>query len=77
MWYVHYGRWWTLAGALFSLVIWAGIIALVVWVVVRLTRDHGAAGKDTALDIAKKRYASGEITREQFEQIKKDLQAPS
>jgi uncharacterized membrane protein len=28
-----------------------------------------------ALEIAKRRYARGEITKEQFEQLKKDLSA--
>jgi putative membrane protein len=31
-------------------------------------------GLDVPLEILKKRYARGEITHEQFEEIKKDLQ---
>jgi putative membrane protein len=60
---------------LFGFLFWAAIIALVVWVVVRLTRRgvSTGGGGQTALDIARERYARGEITREQFEQIKKDL----
>lgn len=32
-------------------------------------------GTETALDVLKKRYAKGEITKEEFEQMKKDIQS--
>jgi putative membrane protein len=50
-----------------------GIIALIVWAVVRLTKRDTPVVTQTPLDIAKERYAKGEINKEQFEQIKKDL----
>jgi len=37
---------------------------------------HGMeAGAETPMDILKKRYAKGELTREEFEQMKRDLQS--
>lgn len=33
----------------------------------------GSPGTETPLEIIKKRYASGEITKEEFEQMKKDI----
>ena len=53
---------------------------LVIWAIVALARGNAFGGSqsspersDSALDILKKRYARGEISREEFEDRKKDL----
>jgi putative membrane protein len=39
-------------------------------------RDHdGGSQSDGAMEILRKRYAKGEITKEEFDQMKKDLLA--
>jgi putative membrane protein len=74
MWYMHdIGRGWMILGSILVVLFWGGIIALIFWGVNKLTRQHGSSGEKTALDIAKERYARGEISREQFEEIKKNL----
>ena len=55
------------------------IIALIVWAVIAFSRGgrinpSGLGGARQPLDIAKERYAKGEITKEEFESIKKTLQ---
>jgi len=42
-------------------------------------RNRGGKGlfpqeNDEAMDLAKRRYANGEVSREEFEQIKRDLE---
>ncbi len=67
MWDMPVGMgWW-------MVVFWGGLIALIVWGIMRLTRRSDSAPKRDPLDVAKERYARGEIPREEFEQIKKDL----
>jgi putative membrane protein len=48
-----------------------------VWGVTKLTKrsgsESGTSEKRDPLEIAKERYAKGEIARQEFEQIKKDL----
>ena len=55
------------------LLFWVGLIVLVVWVVRKLSKGGGSATKSDPLDIAKERYAKGEISKAEFEQFKKDL----
>ena len=73
------GGWWMLGGGLLMILFWGGIIALCVWGFSRLFRAGGCCSPMTTttgglpISIAKERYAKGEITKEQFEQLKKDL----
>lgn len=64
-------------GGPWMIIFWVVIIALIVWGVIVLTK-RGTAASDTTekrdpLDTAKERYAKGEISKEEYEQIKKDL----
>ena len=54
-------------------IFWGGLIALIMWGIRKLTERGGTTSKRDPLDAAKERYAKGEISREEFEQIKKDL----
>ncbi|HLF04114.1 MAG TPA: SHOCT domain-containing protein [Dehalococcoidia bacterium] len=65
------GGWWGIFGLLWMLLFWGGIIALVVWGINKLTRAGGRG--ETPLEIAQRRYARGEISREEFETIKSTL----
>ncbi len=64
-------------GGPWMLIVWVVIIALIVWGVTALakrgTSASGTAQKRNPLDIAKERYAKGEISKEEFEEIKKGL----
>jgi putative membrane protein len=55
------------------IIFWVGIIILIVWGISKLIKTGKSEDRSNPLDIAKERYARGEITREEFEQLKKDL----
>jgi uncharacterized membrane protein len=52
-------------------VFWVGVLAIAGWAVAVYSRKGG--GGSSALEIAKLRYARGEITAEEFERIKRDI----
>lgn len=66
----------------FGALIIAGVVILVMWVV-RSSSGHGhpavmggsaaAPGHDEAVAIAKRRFASGEITKDQYDELMRSL----
>ena len=68
-------------GSLFHILLWI----LVIWLIIAIVRHfrggrgswrdmmHDAPWKKSALDILKERYAKGEIKKEEFEAMKKDI----
>ena len=73
-WHLFGGSWWGRGlGMLLMIVFWAGLVALITWIVLKLVRSGQQPSSQTPLEIAKARYAKGEISKEEFEQLKKDL----
>jgi putative membrane protein len=77
--------WWHMhefgfGGGLIMFILGILLIALLVWGILSLTRvGRGRMvgslyNRQEPLEIARERYAKGELTREQFEEIKKGLQ---
>jgi putative membrane protein len=65
-------------GFLFVIIFWVLIVVLIILLIRRLlssapTRISSPHQEDSALELLKKRYARGEIEKEEFEAKKKDL----
>lgn len=71
MWQAHDGMgWWMVFGGIMWLLVWGGVI----WLIVSALRPRGRAeASPDPLEIARRRYASGEITREAYLQLQQDL----
>jgi len=61
-------------GMLTMLLFWIGVIALVVWGLSNLFSGRQASVEPDALEILKRRYARGEISRDEFVQAREALQ---
>ncbi|KPK72062.1 hypothetical protein AMJ87_05900 [candidate division WOR_3 bacterium SM23_60] len=58
-----------------GIVLWLIIAAIVVVIIVAVVGGSKTSteGRETPLDILKKRYAKGEISKQEFDKIKKDI----
>lgn len=74
MWH-HYGVGFGFGWGMVALgvLLLGAIIALIVLAFKRLAPRRSVTGGTDVLDIIKARYARGEITKDQYEQMKKDL----
>lgn len=64
---------WMVIAMVSWLLLLAGVVFLIVWVFQRFRPGDGSKAKESALEILKKRYARGEISREEFEEKKRDI----
>ena len=73
MWHSGDGMgWWMVFGSVWMVFFWA----LIIWALVRLFgRGEPTDGghRESPVDIVRRRYARGEINREEFERLLKDL----
>ncbi len=75
--YGGYGMGWS--GIIVMITFWVLLIVGLVFLIRYLAtssknENPDTEGKDTALEILKKRYASGEIDKDEFEERRRDLQ---
>jgi putative membrane protein len=72
MWHTGEGfGWWMILGSVWMFFFWAFII----WIVFRVVSpgERTEHRDDTPLEIARRRYARGDISRDEFEQLRRDL----
>lgn len=71
MWHAYSGMdWWMDASAALWILFWVPIV----WLIVSAIRQYRQpAERDDVLAIVRRRYASGEITREEFKHLRDDL----
>ena len=64
---------WAWFGGIGMIFFWAVILALAVWFVMFLIRNNRGENISEALNIVKERYAKGEITKDEYDQYRKNL----
>lgn len=65
-------------GGMLMMIAWGlllitGIVALVRWIFVSGISNNPSNGENSALKVLLNRYAAGEITKEEFEEVKKNI----
>lgn len=75
MWHTGDGMgWWMVFGGVMWMTLWVAVIYFIVkasggW---RASSPEGPS-RDEALEIARRRYAAGEISKDQFDELRRDL----
>ena len=76
--YNGYGSWGygnmmgSFGSGIMMFVVWALVIIFILWIA-REVREKNSKSSGNVIEILKERYAKGEITKEQFETMEKDI----
>lgn len=64
-------------GGIFMWIVFLIIVVVIVYLIVQSSkpRSYDSSFIESPIDILKKRYAKGEITKEEFEKMRKDLKS--
>ena len=72
--HMDYGWGMGFGGGIFMILFWVLVIIGIVFLIKMVMGSTKEGGKsETALDILKKRYVNGEISKEEFKEKKKDI----
>lgn len=72
----YYGDGWYGMGGfgwLFMILFWVAVVWLIVWLVNQNKPSGGRYENKNPIDILKERYAKGEITKKEYNEMKKEL----
>jgi putative membrane protein len=64
---------WMFLGTIFWILVIVGIVLLVVWGVQKGGGGGVGRAEESAMEILKKRYVRGEISKQEYEEKKRDL----
>jgi putative membrane protein len=75
MWRHGFGWFWPIVMIIFWIATLVIVILIIRWGILSTGKRQETKSDESALDILKKRYARGEINKEEFEERKKDLES--
>jgi len=64
---------WGIFGIIFMFLFWALLITALVYLIKYISSDKQKSQEDEAMKILNERYARGEVSKEEFEKMKKDI----
>ena len=68
-------RGWGIFGAFSMLVFWGGLACLIIWGLRSSSASKDDRRDKSSMEMAQERYAKGEITRQEFEEIQHALRS--
>jgi len=70
MYWYPYGGWWMMV---FGFLFWIAVIIGIIYLILYMQREQTRHNTDEPLTLLKRRYVRGEITKKEYETMKKEL----
>ena len=60
-------------GMVLMMIVWIAVLVGIVWFIIWALQRSGSIGQGNALETLKNRYAKGELSKKEYEHMKKEL----